>query len=87
LNEEDEFVVGLHERLFITWFIESGDTDNMRTSFIFERTDFDKMRRNTWTPAVSRLYAPDTSRIYVVLHDNRGGVSWRAGKVNLEPTP
>jgi hypothetical protein len=87
LDETDKPAQGLHERLYLTWFIESGDTDNARTSFIFDRTPFETMLNNTWTPAVSRLYPDNTARLYVVIHDSRGGVGWRSGIVQLEPTP
>lgn len=87
LDETDKPAQGLHERLYITWFIETGDTDNSRTSFIFDRTPFETMLNNTWTPAESRLYPGDTARLYAVIHDSRGGVGWRSGIVKLEPTP
>ena len=75
------------ERLFLTWFVESGDTSDPRTSYFPDSTLFANMLRNSWTPAKVKDYPPDSSRIYVVAHDNRGGVSWRAGTVNLEPSP
>jgi hypothetical protein len=85
--DDDDQPADLRERLFITWFIETGDTDNTRTSYLPERTPFETMLNNLWSPEESRLYAPNQARIYVVLHDNRGGVGWRSGIVNLEPTP
>ncbi len=77
----------VRERMFMTWFVESGDTDDPRTSFIEGRTPFDKMMTNSWTPARKKDYAPGTARLYVVLHDNRGGVGWSSGIVNLDETP
>lgn len=77
----------LQERLFITWFVETGDVDDSSTSFIADRTPFDDLQRNTWTPGLKKNYASDQSSIFVVIHDSRGGVSWRNGAVNLEPTP
>ena len=78
----------LTERLFMTWFVESGDADNPRTSFIDNgTTTFAALLENTWIPAKTKDYPLPTARLYVVLHDNRGGVSWRSGTVNLEPTP
>lgn len=85
--DDDGMPADLSERLFITWFIETGGTDDNRTSYIPERTQFDAMLKNIWSPQESRLYQQDRARIYVVLHDNRGGVGWRSGIVHLEPTP
>ena len=85
--DDDDQPADLRERLFITWFIETGGTDNTRTSYLPERTPFETMLHNIWSPQESRLYAPNQARIYVVLHDNRGGVGWRSGIVHLEPTP
>jgi len=85
--DDDKNPATLTERLFLTWFVESGDTNDPRTSFFSGSTLFADMLKNRWTPAKVKDYPPDSSRIYVVAHDNRGGVSWRAGTVNLEPTP
>jgi hypothetical protein len=70
----------------MTWYVETGDLDNNRTSFNGS-APFDDMEKNIWTPAPTEDYAPSTARLYVVIHDNRGGVSWRSGTVNLEPAP
>jgi hypothetical protein len=85
--DDDGQPATLRERLFITWFIETGDTENMHTSYIPDRTPFEEMLKNVWTPAEARLYPRDDARLFVVLHDNRGGVTWRSGVVRLEPTP
>jgi hypothetical protein len=77
----------LRERLFITWFVETGDTKDTHTSYIPDRTPFEDMLKNTWTPAERRLYSRAEARLFVVLHDNRGGVGWHSGIVQLEPTP
>ncbi len=75
------------ERLFTTWFVETGDTHDQRTSYIAGSTAFGDMLKNTWTPGVSRNYPQPTARIFAVLHDNRGGASWTGGMGSLEPTP
>jgi len=85
--DNDKVWTKMTERLYLTWFVESGDTNDPRTSFISGSTPFADMLKNRWTPAKVKDYPADSSRIYVVAHDNRGGVSWRAGTVNLEPTP
>lgn len=78
----------LKERVFMTWFVESGDTDDTRTSFVNNgTTDFAALLENKWIPAKTKDYASPTARLFVVLHDNRGGVSWRSAIVNLEPSP
>jgi hypothetical protein len=87
-GDDDGNPVTLTERLFITWYVETGDLDDNRTSFTNDATaPFVELQKNIWTPARSKDYAPSTARLYVVLHDNRGGVSWKFGTVNLEPTP
>jgi len=77
----------LRERLFITWFVETGDSKDTHTSYLPDRTPFEAMLNNAWTPAVHRLYPRPEARLLVVLHDNRGGIGWRSGIVRLEPTP
>jgi hypothetical protein len=77
----------LTEHLYMTWFVESGDTDTMRTTYTNETTPWEDFQKNLWTPAPVKNYPGDTARLIVVIHDNRGGVSWRSGFVNLGPTP
>lgn len=87
LDETGQPKSDLRERLFITWFVETGGTDDPRTSYIPDRTPLEDMLKNTWSPAESRLYAGNTARLYVVIHDSRGGIGWRRGIVQLEPNP
>jgi hypothetical protein len=74
------------EHLTLTWFVESGDTDDDRTSFVAGGIGtLDKTLKNKWKPGLTKDYAPTTSRIVVVARDNRGGVAWRSGIVALGP--
>ena len=75
------------ERLFTTWFVETGSTHDQRTSYIAGSTAFGDMLKNTWTPAVTKDYPNPTARIFAVLHDNRGGASWTGGMVTLGTGP
>ena len=77
----------LVERLFLTWFVETGDTNDSRTSFISGSTAFPDMLVNSWTPAAVKDYPAGTARLFVVAHDSRGGVGWQQGTVNLEDAP
>jgi hypothetical protein len=85
--DDDGRPATLRERLFITWFVETGDTVDSHTSYLPGSTPFEKMLKNGWKPAERRLYSRDDARLFVVLHDSRGGVGWRSGIVRLEPTP
>jgi hypothetical protein len=74
------------EHLTLTWFVESGDTRSSRTSFVAGGIGtLEKTLSNKWKPALTKDYAPTTSRIVVVARDNRGGVAWRSGVVALTP--
>jgi hypothetical protein len=86
-KDDDGNPATLTERLFLTWFIETGDTNDMRTSFYSGSTNFADLLKNDWTPGPIKNYPSGTARMFVVAHDNRGGVSWRAGTVNLGPAP
>jgi hypothetical protein len=89
-KDDDDQPADLRERLVLSWFIESGDTDNPQTSFIQTKTTMIPLERATrakWTPAKTKDYAAGTSRLIVVIRDNRGGVAWRSGIVNLGATP
>lgn len=86
-QDDDGNPATLTERLFLTWFIETGDTNDSRTSFYSGSTNFADLLKNNWTPGAAKNYPSDTARIFVVAHDSRGGVSWRKGTVNLGPPP
>ena len=75
------------ERLFVTWFIQTGDTHDQRTSFIAGSTSFGDLLKNSWTPGVTKNYPQSTARTFAVLHDNRGGAAWTGGTVTLETSP
>jgi hypothetical protein len=77
----------LREQLTLTWFVESGDTDEERTRWVEGGYQAEKTFENDWTPDRVKDYAPGTSRIIVVVRDNRGGVDWRGAAVKLEATP
>jgi hypothetical protein len=40
-----------------------------------------------WTPPATRVDARPTSRLIVVVRDDRGGVGWTTATASLEPTP
>jgi hypothetical protein len=89
-RNDDGVLDDLRERLFLTWFVETGITDESRTSFTppadsaEEEGRFVDLQKNSWTPGTAKDYPRDTARLYVVIHDNRGGMDWRTGTVNLE---
>jgi hypothetical protein len=89
-KDDDDQIADVRERLIFSWFVESGDTDNPQTSFIQTKTTMiplDRASRAKWTPGKTKDYPATTSRLIVVLRDNRGGVAWRSGIVTLGATP
>ena len=79
--------VAQRERLLLTWFIESGDTDDERTGFIDGAVPLEDALTNEWTPAKTEDYPDDSSRLIVVVRDDREGVTWLEGRVTLEEQP
>jgi hypothetical protein len=68
------------ENLFMTWFITGGETEFGRTSYIAGETNFEKLKQNSWdTPSVAE--SGGTATLYMVLQDERGGVSWTQRQV------
>jgi hypothetical protein len=82
-TDDEGHPADVHERLFLTWFVESGDTSDERTGFIFGKTPLEVALKTKWEPARLKDYPKDTARLIVVVHDNRGGVAWRSGAVKL----
>ncbi len=77
----------VNERLNLSWFVESGGTDHMRTAYIAGQVVLEDAAKVKWTPAFKKDYAPDTSQLILIIRDDRQGVGWIDGTVSLEPTP
>jgi hypothetical protein len=94
--DDDSQPAVVSERLTLSWFVESGDTNHLRTSYIRGTTaSGNATDRVKWTPAFLKdekdsLRDDKTrSRIIVVIRDNRDGVAWIEGSARLveETTP
>jgi len=72
------------ESLTFSWFVEAGSIDDDRTGFLPGERSLADAVKNTWTTPRRTDFAADHVRLYVVLRDNRGGVSWIARRVRLE---
>jgi hypothetical protein len=75
------------EQLTLTWFVESGDTDDERTRFVHDGLRPQEAFENKWTPDRTKDYARDTARLIVVIRDDRGGIGWLPAAVKLGATP
>jgi hypothetical protein len=64
------------EVLTMTWFIGAGSTQSMRTSYIDGELGFEELTHNEWTmPRIDEVES-DGADLILVLHDERGGVTW-----------
>lgn len=73
------------EQLTITWFFEGGEMHKDRSSFVEGVTDLTTLRTNSWrTPTVDEL-ARETTRLYFVIRDSRGGLDWLFADLELRP--
>lgn len=75
------------ERLFISWFVESGTTEDQRTGFIAGKTNLDDATTTDWRPAIVKNFPGTQSKVVAVIRDNRGGVAWTWGLVTLAEAP
>jgi hypothetical protein len=83
------------ERLDISWYAECGDfggsgLGGRRTGYLGNPTDpnatFAAALHNTWNIPKPEDYPGTLARITVVVRDNRGGVGWLSGTVQLGNT-
>ncbi|HLK91338.1 MAG TPA: hypothetical protein VKZ18_15680 [Polyangia bacterium] len=77
----------LRETLLVSWFAELGDFHDTRTLFIDGAVTLADATTNKWKPPAVREDARPTSRVIVVVRDDRGGVGWTGATASLEPTP
>lgn len=73
----------IKETLVLTWFIEGGEMDRARTGYIEAEVPIDEARRNIWTTPKKVDYERTTARMFVVIQDNRKGVTWFARTFEL----
>jgi hypothetical protein len=83
------------ERLDMSWYAECGDfggngLGGRRTGYLGDWPDpkatFDTALHNTWNIPKPEDYPGTSARITVVVRDNRGGVKWVSGVVQLGNT-
>lgn len=74
----------VRETLVFTWFIEGGEMDRPRTGYIDGEVPIDEARKNLWSTPKKVDYERTTSRLFVVIQDNRKGVSWIGRTFELE---
>jgi hypothetical protein len=77
----------LRETLLVSWFAELGDFHDTRTLFIDGVESLADASTDKWKPPAVREDARPTSRVIVVVRDDRGGVGWTSATASLEPTP
>ncbi|HEX3695364.1 MAG TPA: hypothetical protein VH374_08235 [Polyangia bacterium] len=78
----------LTERLFLSWFVETGTLKHARTGYNATTTSpFADLLTNVWVPERAQVYPAQTAQLIVVLRDNRDGVAWTTATARLEPTP
>jgi hypothetical protein len=71
------------ESLYISWFVSTGETDQDRTSFIKEGVSLAEFGKNEWLLPKAGDEKRDAARLFLVLRDERGGVSWLSRNVEL----
>ena len=85
-NDLDQ-IVPSQERLFISWFVDSGTTEEPRTGFIAGKTSLEEATTTNWRPAIASKFPGAQSKVVAVIRDNRGGVAWTWGLVTLVEAP
>ncbi len=67
------------ESLTVTWFVEGGETDSVRTGYLplDDGESFEDLVGNDWTtPRQIDFGDRRDARLFLVIRDNRGGLSW-----------
>lgn len=72
------------EDLALTWFIEAGSTEFIRTGFIEDVSTLEEAKTNAWTTPRAIDYERDTARVFIVIRDGRFGTSWIERLFRLE---
>lgn len=73
------------ETLTVSWFVPGGELEEERTGFIPGERSLERAGTNTWTTPERSELGGDSARLYLVVRDNRGGVSWLDRAVLFDP--
>lgn len=71
------------ESLFMTWYVTAGSTEYGRTGYFEGEASIDGLLGNSWKVEKSDQPTAGPDYLYVVLQDNRGGVSWAARSIEI----
>lgn len=77
--------VSVQESLVVTWFVEAGEPDSTRTTYIAGELPIEALRQNEWTAPKAADYPGTGVRMFFVVRDDRGGASWLAREAVLAP--
>lgn len=73
----------LRESLLFTWFVEGGEMDSARTSFIEGEVPMERATRNIFKTPRKADYPRRRLRLAFVVIDGRGGVAWTERTIAL----
>lgn len=71
------------ESLYISWFVSSGEMAENRTSFLEDGASLAELGKNEWLLPKAGDEKRDAARTFLVLRDERGGVSWLSRAAEL----
>lgn len=71
------------EILRLSWFHEGGELDARATSFNEGSTSLTDANTNEWRTPTSDERSDTSSRLFVIIRDNRGGTSWLTSNVRF----
>jgi hypothetical protein len=86
-TDNDGNPASVREQLVLTWFVDSGATQDQNTTFIDGVVPLAQATANQWTPDSEARYPPDSAELIVVIRDGRNGVAWTRGLAHLARTP
>jgi hypothetical protein len=82
-KNDDQQPIATKERLSLNWNVETGDTKDGTTNYVEGLNTLEDAMKNEWEPERAKDYPRSTARLILVVRDNRDGVAWRSGIVQL----
>ena len=79
-DEEDEVQ---KESIVVSWFVESGELESTRTGYYPDQNSWQDLKNKFKTPSFKE-YESDRLKMYVVVRDNRQGMSYHEYEFYLE---
>jgi hypothetical protein len=73
-----------NESLIVSWFVQGGELDPRRNGYLPPNDTIEASNSTTWRTPIMADFPEDTTEVFILLRDGRGGIDWKSYPVEFE---